>query len=93
MDVTDRSLAFLAYPFLSDRLCRSKDFADLHEMLNKWRHIAYAEIRDPGLYYRMLSKAEQILLGGGISRSDLASMHVRPVVHDPFSNEHDLRGE
>jgi hypothetical protein len=33
------------------------------------------------------------LLGGGISRSDLASMHVRPVVHDPFSNEHDLRGE
>jgi len=48
-----------------DRVKQSKDFADLRELLNKWRHIAYAEIRDPGLYYRMLSKAEQILRTGG----------------------------
>jgi hypothetical protein len=48
-----------------DRVKQSKDLADLHELLNKWRHIAYAEMRDPGLYYRMLSKAEQILRAGG----------------------------
>lgn len=48
-----------------DRVKQSKDLADLHELLNKWRHIAYAETRDPGLYYRMLSKAEQILRTGG----------------------------
>jgi hypothetical protein len=48
-----------------DRVKQSKDLADLRELLNKWRHIAYAEIRDPGLYYRMLSKAEQILRTGG----------------------------
>ena len=48
-----------------DRVKQSKDLADLHELLNKWRHIAYAEMRDPGLYYRMLSKAEQILRTGG----------------------------
>lgn len=48
-----------------DRVKQSKDLADLHELLNKWRHIAYAEMRDPGVYYRMLSKAEQILRTGG----------------------------
>jgi Family of unknown function (DUF6247) len=48
-----------------DRVKQLKDLADRHELLNKWRHIAYAEMRDPGLYYRMLSKAEQILRAGG----------------------------
>ncbi|MGH3856742.1 MAG: DUF6247 family protein [Pseudonocardiaceae bacterium] len=47
-----------------DRVKQSKDLADLHELLNKWRHTAYAETRDPGSYYRMLSKAEQILRAG-----------------------------
>lgn len=48
-----------------DRVKQSKDLADLHELLNKWRHTAYGEMRDPGSYYRMLSKAEQILHAGG----------------------------
>lgn len=48
-----------------DRVKQSRDLADLYEMLNKWRHAAYAEIRDPGSCYRMLSKAEQILRAGG----------------------------
>lgn len=47
-----------------DRVKQSKDLADLHELLHKWRHTAYAETRDPGSYYRMLSKAEQILRAG-----------------------------
>jgi hypothetical protein len=32
--------------------------------LNKWRHTAYMEMREPGAYYRMLAKAEQILHAG-----------------------------
>jgi Family of unknown function (DUF6247) len=48
-----------------DRVKQSKDLADLHELLNKWRHTAYAEMHDPGSYYRMLGKAEQILRAGG----------------------------
>lgn len=48
-----------------DRVKQSKDLADLHELLNKWRHTAYAEMRDPGSYHRMLSKAERILRAGG----------------------------
>lgn len=47
-----------------DRVKRSRDLADLHELLNKWRHTAYMEMRDPGSYYRMLGKAEQIMHTG-----------------------------
>jgi hypothetical protein len=38
----------------------SKDLAGVRTLLAKWRHIAYGELRDPGSYYRMLAKAEQI---------------------------------
>jgi hypothetical protein len=44
-----------------DRVKQSMDLAGLHELLNKWLHTAYMEMRDPGSYYRMLGKAEQIL--------------------------------
>jgi hypothetical protein len=44
-----------------DRVKQSKDLADLHELLNKWRHTAYLEMREPGSYHRMLGKAEQII--------------------------------
>ncbi|MEV0682146.1 DUF6247 family protein [Actinosynnema sp. NPDC050436] len=43
-----------------DEAKRSKDLAPVRELLGKWRHIAYRELRDPGSHYRMLAKAEQI---------------------------------
>lgn len=43
-----------------DRVKESQDLTILHELLNKWRHTAYMEMRDPGSYDRMLAKAEQI---------------------------------
>jgi len=48
-----------------DRVKQPKDLADLHELLNKWRHTAYLEMREPGSYHRMLGKAEQIIRTGG----------------------------
>lgn len=42
----------------------SKDLAGVHALLHKWRHLAYAEMRDPGSYGRLLAKAEQILRNG-----------------------------
>jgi hypothetical protein len=48
-----------------DRVKQSRELADLHELLNKWRHTAYMELREPGSYYRMLSKAEHIMRTGG----------------------------
>lgn len=42
----------------------SKDLAGVHQLLRKWRHVAYAEMRDPGSYFRLLAKAEQIVRTG-----------------------------
>jgi uncharacterized protein DUF6247 len=47
-----------------ERAKQSKDLAGVHDLLDKWRHTAYLEMRDPGSYYRMLGKAEQIIRTG-----------------------------
>ena len=47
-----------------ERAKQSKNLATVHDMLSKWRHIAYLEMRDPGAYYRVLAKAEQIIRTG-----------------------------
>jgi len=38
----------------------SKELAGIRALLTKWRHFAYAELTDPGSYYRVLAKAELI---------------------------------
>ena len=43
-----------------ERAKQSKDLAGVHDLLDKWRHTAYLEMRDPGSYYLMLAKAKQI---------------------------------
>lgn len=48
-----------------ERVKQSQELGDLHELLNKWRHTAYMEMREPGAYYRLLARAEQIIHAGG----------------------------
>lgn len=47
-----------------DQAKADKDLAGVHRLLHKWRHIAYAELRDRGSYSRLLAKAEQIIRTG-----------------------------
>ncbi|MFD8498010.1 DUF6247 family protein [Amycolatopsis sp. NPDC059657] len=47
-----------------DQAKASKDLAGVHRLLQKWRGIAYTEMRDPGAYFRLLAKAERILQTG-----------------------------
>jgi hypothetical protein len=47
-----------------ERAKQSKDLAGVQDLLSKWRHTAYLEMRDPGSYYLMLAKAEQITRTG-----------------------------
>ncbi|MBP2329347.1 hypothetical protein JOF56_009732 [Kibdelosporangium banguiense] len=47
-----------------DQAKASKELAGLYNLLNKWRHIAHMEQRDPGSYSRLLDKAEEILRTG-----------------------------
>ncbi|MGH3587165.1 MAG: DUF6247 family protein [Pseudonocardia sp.] len=42
----------------------SKDLTGVHALLRKWRHLAYAELRDPGSHFRVLAKAERIFRTG-----------------------------
>lgn len=43
-----------------ERAKHEKDITAIHSLLGKWRHLAYTELQDPGSYFRMLAKAEQI---------------------------------
>lgn len=40
---------------------RSKDLAEVHQMLRHWRHFAYQELREPGSYFRVLAAAARTL--------------------------------
>lgn len=61
-----------------DRVKQSQDLTDLHGLLNKWRHTAYLEMREPGGYYRMLAKAEEIMRtgqhAGAVSAEDMQEL-------------------
>jgi Family of unknown function (DUF6247) len=47
-----------------ERAKQAKDLAGVHDLLNKWRHLAYAELQEPGSYYRLLTTAAQTLATG-----------------------------
>ena len=61
-----------------ERAKQSKDLGGVHDMLSKWQHTAYLEMRDPGAYYRVLAKAEQISRTGrnpdAVSLEDLQAL-------------------
>lgn len=42
----------------------AKDLAPIRGLLNKWRLFAYAEMTDPGSYFRVLAIAERTLSTG-----------------------------
>lgn len=43
-----------------ERAKQTKDLAGVHDLLNKWRHLAYSEPKEPGSYYRLLATAAHI---------------------------------
>jgi hypothetical protein len=61
-----------------DEAKRDKDLTPIHSLLNKWRHVAYAELKDPGAHYRVLARAEQIIrtgeIPGGLPASEVRAL-------------------
>ncbi len=47
-----------------ERAKQTKDLAGVHDLLNKWRHLAYAELKEPGSYYHLLATAAHTLATG-----------------------------
>jgi hypothetical protein len=48
---------------------RSQDLGAIHELLAKWRHLAYGELLEPGRYFADLATAERIIAGAAAERS------------------------
>lgn len=48
------------WEFVLEQAKQDKAITAIHSLLIKWRHLAYAELKDPGSHFRMLAKAEQI---------------------------------
>lgn len=47
-----------------DQAKRSQDLELVHDLLTKWRHFAYAELKAPGSYFRVLASAAHTLATG-----------------------------
>lgn len=43
-----------------DATKQSKDLAGVRELLARWRHFAYQELREPGAYFRVLATAARV---------------------------------
>lgn len=62
-----------------ERAKQTKDLAGVHDLLNKWRHLAYAELREPGTYFRLLATTAHTLAtgeapAGSVSGADMKDL-------------------
>lgn len=63
-----------------DRAKASKDLAPVHELLAKWRHFAYAELKDPGSYFRLLATAARTLATGQASAGSISGEEMKALI-------------
>ncbi len=48
------------WEFVLEQAKRSKDLAGVRDLLQHWRHFAYQELREPGVYFRVLATAARV---------------------------------
>jgi hypothetical protein len=60
-----------------ERAKQAKDLAPVFAMLNKWRLFAYAEMKDPGSYFRMLALADHTLSTGQAPAGSLSGDEIK----------------
>jgi Family of unknown function (DUF6247) len=63
-----------------ERAKQSKDLAGVHDLLNKWRHLAYAELIDPGSYYRLLATAAHTLATGTVPPGSVSGEDMKALI-------------
>jgi hypothetical protein len=52
----------------------------VNDLLVKWRHFAYAEMKDPGSYFRLLATATQLLAIGEVPPGSVSAEEVRAII-------------
>lgn len=63
-----------------DQAKQSKDLAPVHALLAKWRHFAYAELKDPGSYFRVLATAARTLATGEAPAGSVSGDEVKALI-------------
>jgi len=56
---------------------QAKDLTPIHELLRKWRSIAYTELTDPGSYFMLLAKATRRLATGEEPEGSLSGEEIK----------------
>ncbi|SFQ05957.1 hypothetical protein SAMN05421810_104339 [Amycolatopsis arida] len=65
-----------------ERAKRDKTITGVHDMLHKWRHLAYRELKDPGAYYRLLATLEQAARRGRGPEGSVPGFEVTTLIGD-----------
>jgi hypothetical protein len=64
-----------------DRVRRSQDLEPVQDLLAKWRHLAYAELTEPGSYFRVLARAERTLATGQAPPNSVSGEDIDALIH------------
>ncbi|MGH3873256.1 MAG: DUF6247 family protein [Pseudonocardiaceae bacterium] len=82
----DVAAAFDAeWEIVLDEAKQTKDLAPVHELLHKWRHFSYAELKSPGTYSRMLAAAERTLVTGETPQGSISGAEIKAVIRRRLS--------
>jgi hypothetical protein len=64
-----------------ERAKQTKDLAPIHDLLHKWRHFAYSELKEPGTYFRMLATAARALATGKAPADSVSAQDIRALIN------------
>lgn len=70
-----------------ERAKQTKDLAGVHELLNKWRHLAYAELGAPGTYFRLLATAAHALATGEAPAGSVSGADMKDVIRQRLGEQ------
>lgn len=68
------------WEFVLEQAKQSHDLAGVHELLQAWRFHAYAELVEPGTYFRTLATAAQIQATGSAAPGSASAEEVRALI-------------
>jgi Family of unknown function (DUF6247) len=65
------------WEFVLEAAKQSKDLAGVRDLLAKWRHFAYYELREPGAYFRVLAAAANTQRTGQAPSGSVSGVEMR----------------
>lgn len=68
-----------------DEAKRTMDRTPVHQLLHKWRHFAYAEVKNPGTYVRMLATAARTLSTGKAPEGSISGEEMKALIRQRLS--------